>query len=204
MDQHLKKSLSKVAEFYDERKVGAVGPLGFRRSTDLMTLLACADRLLGEEIIKPDETAFLDLGCADGRVNLFFSYLVRLSIGIELDEWTLEEYDPLRSELENSLEKEGLLSPPSNSFLFHGDSTDKALHDSITHKAGIGIESFDLFYTYLIMHEEFAEMLAERAKRDSIFMVYGLNRIMPRYPGFRLLENLSPMEGILALYQKEA
>jgi len=204
MDQHLKKSLSKVAEFYDRRKVGAVGPLGFRRSTDLMTLLACADRLIGEEIIKPDETAFLDLGCADGRVNLFFSYLVRLSIGIELDEWTLEEYDPLRSELENTLEKEGLLSPPSNIFLFHGDSTDKALHDSITHKAGIGIESFDLFYTYLIMHEEFAEMLAERARRGSIFMVYGLNKILPKYPGFRLLENLSPMEGILALYLKEA
>ncbi len=204
MNQHLKKSLSKVAEFYDRRKVGAVGPLGFRRSTDLMTLLACADRLIGEEIIKPDETAFLDLGCADGRVNLFFSYLVRLSIGIELDEWTLEEYDPLRSELENTLEKEGLLSPPSNIFLFHGDSTDKALHDSITHKAGIGIESFDLFYTYLIMHEEFAEMLAERARRGSIFMVYGLNKILPKYPGFRLLENLSPMEGILALYLKEA
>ena len=204
MDQQLKKSLSKVAEFYDHRKVGAVGPLGFRRSTDLMTLLACADRLIGEEIIKPDETAFLDLGCADGRVNLFFSYLVRLSVGIELDEWTLEEYDPLRGELENTLEKEGLLSPPANIFLFHGDSTDKILHDSITREAGIGIESFDLFYTYLIMHEEFAEMLAERAKRGSIFMVYGLNRIMPRYPGFRLLQDLSPMEGILALYQKEA
>jgi len=100
MDQHLKKSLSKVAEFYDERKVGAVGPLGFRRSTDLMTLLACIDRLIDEQIIKSDETAFLDLGCADGRVNLFFSYLVRLSVGIELDEWTLEEYDPLRGELE--------------------------------------------------------------------------------------------------------
>jgi len=53
------------------------------------------------------------------------------------------------------------------------------------------------------MHEEFAEMLAERAKKGSIFMVYGLNRILPRYPGFRLLKNLSPMEGILALYQKE-
>ena len=62
MDQRLKKSLSKVAEFYDQRKVGAVGPLGFRRSTDLLTLLACADRLIGEGIIKPDETAFLDLG----------------------------------------------------------------------------------------------------------------------------------------------
>jgi len=34
-------------------------------------------------------------------------------------------------------------------------------------------------------------------------MVYGLNRILPKYPGFRLLQNLSPMEGILALYQKE-
>lgn len=203
MDQRLKKSLTKVAEFYDRRKVGAVGPLGFRRSTDLMTLLACADRLIGEEIIKPDETAFLDLGCADGRVNLFFSYLVRLSVGIELDEWTLEEYDPLRDELENTLEKEGLLSPPANIFLFHGDSTDKTLHDSIEPKTGIGIESFDLFYTYLVMHEEFAEMLAERAKRGSIFMVYGLNRILPKYPGFRLLQDLSPMEGILALYQKE-
>jgi SAM-dependent methyltransferase len=204
MDQRLKKSLSKVAEFYDQRKVGAVGPLGFRRSTDLITLLACVDRLIGEEIIKPDETAFLDLGCADGRVNLFFSYLVRLSVGIELDEWTLEEYDPLRGELANTLEKAGLLSPPANIFLFHGDSTDKTLHDTITRETGVGIESFDLFYTYLIMHEEFAEMLAERAKGGSIFMVYGLNTILPKYPGFRLLRDLSPMERILALYQKEA
>ena len=203
MDQRLKKSLSKVAEFYDERKVGAVGPLGFRRSTDLITLLACADRLIGEGIIKPDETAFLDMGCADGRVYLFFSYLVSLSVGIELEEWTLEEYDPLRGELENTLEKARLLSPPANIFLFHGDSTDKTLHDTITRATGVGIESFDLFYTYLIMHEEFAEMLSEKAKRGSIFMVYGLNRILPKYPGFRLLQNLSPMEGILALYQKE-
>ena len=203
MDQHLKKSLAQVAGFYDQRKVGAVGPLGFRRSTDLMTLFACADRLIAEEIIRPDETSFLDLGCADGRVNLFFSYLVRLSVGIELDEWTLEEYEPLRAELDNTLQQEGLSSPPANIFLFHGDSTDKTIHDSIRRKTGTGIESFDLFYTYLIMHEEFAEMLAERARKGSIFMVYGLNKILPRYPGFRLLENLSPMEGILALYQKE-
>ena len=203
MDQHLKKSLAEVAGFYDRRKVGAVGPLGFRRSTDLMTLLACADRLISEEIIKPDETAFLDLGCADGRVNLFFSYLVKLSVGIELDEWTLEEYDPLRAELDSTLQQEGLLSPPVNIFLFHGDSTEKTTHDSIRRKTGTGIESFDIFYTYLIMHEEFAEILAEKAKKGSIFMVYGLNKILPRYPGFRLLRDLSPMEGILALYRKE-
>ncbi|MBU1904499.1 MAG: hypothetical protein KJ573_13020, partial [Proteobacteria bacterium] len=68
MDQRLRKSLSKVAEFYDRRKVGDAGPLGFRRSTDLKTLFACTDRLIHEKIIDPGETAFLDLGCADGRV----------------------------------------------------------------------------------------------------------------------------------------
>ena len=203
MDQRLMKSLSRVAEFYDRKKVGDVGPLGFRRSTDLGILFDCVNRLVDEGIIVPDETAFLDLGCADGRVNLFFSYLVRLSVGIELDQWTFEEYGPLRADLESTLEKDGLLSPPENIFLFLGDSTDEAIHDSIMRKTGVGVESFDLFYTYLIMHEEFAEMLAQRAKKGSIFMVYGLCKILPRYPGFRLLQHLSPMKGIVALYQRE-
>ncbi|MBC8418356.1 MAG: hypothetical protein ISR62_05685 [Desulfobacteraceae bacterium] len=202
MDQRLRKSLSKVAEFYDRRKVGDAGPLGFRRSTDLKTLFACTDRLIHEKIIDPGETAFLDLGCADGRVNLFFSYLVKLSVGIELDEWTLDEYGPLRTELEGALKNEGFLSPPENIFLFLGDSTDESLHDAIMRKTDIGLDAFDLFYTYLVMHEEFAEMLAEKAKPGSIFMIYGLQKILPRYPGFRLLQHLSPMEGILALYQK--
>jgi SAM-dependent methyltransferase len=167
-----------------------------------MTLLACADRLIKEKIIVPDETAFLDLGCADGRVNLFFSYLVRLSVGIELDEWTLDEYGPLRSHLEVLLKKEGLPPPPENIFLFHGDSTDRRVHDSVVRRTGLGVESFDLFYTYLVMHDAFAEMLAERARKGAIFMVYGLDAILPQYPGFRLLRHLSPMEGILALYEK--
>jgi len=202
MDLNIRKSLARIADFYDRRKVGDSGPLGFRRSTDLKTLLACADRLMKEKIIVPDKTAFLDLGCADGRVNLFFSYLVRLSVGIELDEWTLEEYDPLRSQLEALLKKEGLRPPPENIFLFHGDSTDRRLHDSVAHSTGRGIESFHLFYTYLVMHDAFAEMLAERARKDAVFMVYGLHKILPQYPGFRLLRHLSPMEGILAIYQK--
>lgn len=203
MDHRLMKTLARVARFYDERKVGNVGPLGFRRSTDMTTLLRCTERLIAESIIRPGKSAFLDLGCADGRVNIFFSYLVRLSVGIELDQWTFDEYGPLRQELEKVLLDEELGPPPSNIFLFHGDSTDTALHDTISRRTGTGIESFDLFYTYLVMHEEFAEMLAHRAKKGSIFMVYGLNRILPRYPGFRLLEHLSPMEGILALFEKE-
>ena len=95
MDGQLKKTLLKVGGFYDKHKVGDMGPLGFHRSTDMMTLMACLDRLMDKKIINPGETKFFDLGCADGRVDAFLSYLVKMSVGIELDEWTLEDYGPL-------------------------------------------------------------------------------------------------------------
>lgn len=202
MDNLIKKTLDRVARFYDDRKVGDIGPLGFRRSTDLMKLLVCLERLLEEKIIEPDKTKFLDLGCADGRVNVFLSYLVKSSIGIELDEWTLDEYEPLRSKLDEKLHNERFLSPQKNISLFHGDSTDKTVHETIVRQTGIGFEDFDLFYTYLIMHEEFAELIAEKAKTGSVFMVYGLHKILPRYEGLQHLDLFSPMEGVLALYQK--
>lgn len=180
-----------------------MGPLGFRRSTNLTTLLACAERLMAENIIMPGRSAFLDLGCADGRVNLFFSYLTRVSVGVELDEWTLDEYDPLRRELLETLKAAGISPPNENVYLFQGDATDETVHGRIIHETGLDLADFDLFYTYLIMHEEFAQMLAEKAKKGAIYMVYGLHKIMPRYPGFRLMKELSPMEGVLALYEKE-
>ena len=201
MEEHLRKSLIHVAKFYDQRKVGDVGNLGFRRSTDLTTLLGCVDRLLDEKIIDPGKTLFLDLGCADGRVNLFLSYLVRLSMGIEMDEWTLDEYAPLKHELENYLKTKGLMSPPENTFFFHGDSMDEQVHEIIKRETGVAFEAFDLFYTYLIMHEEFARLIGERAKRGSVFMVYGLQSVLPRYEGLRLLE-CSPVEGVLGCYRK--
>ena len=203
MDGSTINSLKKLAEFFDARQVGNVGPLGFRRSTNLTTLLACAERLIAENIIMPGRSAFLDLGCADGRVNLFFSYLARFSVGIELDEWTLDEYAPLKEELEESLKDAGVGLPNENVYLFQGDATDEAVHGQISHETGLNLADFDFFYTYLIMHEEFAHMLAEKAKKGTIYMVYGLHKIMPRYPGFRLMKDLSPMEGVLALYEKE-
>ncbi|MCP4666645.1 MAG: hypothetical protein GY849_09775, partial [Deltaproteobacteria bacterium] len=199
MHEHLKKTLARIARFYDQRKVGDVGPLGFRRSTDLKRLLACLDRLLDEGIVKPRETLFLDLGCADGRVNILLSYLVRISAGIELDAWTFEEYGPLRAEVEGALKAEGLLALPENTFLFQGDSTDEAVHEAIRSETGVPFREFDLFYTYLVMHEEFAGLIAEKGKKGAIFMVYGFQKILPRYKGFRLLDHISPMEGILAL-----
>lgn len=202
MERDLKETLDKVARFYDKRKVGEVGALGFRRSTDLGTLLACMDRVMDEELIRPHESLFLDLGCADGRVNIFLSYLVKYSVGIEMDEWTLEEYGPLKAELEQLLEKNGLVSPRENIFLYHGDSSDERVHERITRETGIRFQEFDLFYTYLVMHQEFAQLIAARAKKGAIFMVYGLHRILPRYEGLSLLTPISPLEGILALYQK--
>jgi len=202
MDHRLRKSLATVAEFYDQRKVGDVGPLGFRRSSDMSTLLNCTDRLITEGLITPGKTTFLDLGCGDGRVNLFFGYLTRLSVGIECDEWTLAEYEDTRAQLETRLQGAGLILPPQNIFLFHGDALDRGLHADILRQTGTELTQFDLFYTYLMMHEEFAGLLQEKAKKNAIFMVYGLNKIMPRYEGFERLDHLSPMQGILALYRK--
>ena len=203
MDDGIKNSLIKLSQFFDARQVGDVGPLGFRRSTNLTTLLACAERLIAENIIMPGRSAFLDLGCADGRVNLFFSYLMRVSVGAELDEWTLDEYDPLRKELLKTLKAAGMAPPNENVYLFQGDATDETVHGRIIHETGLDLADFDFFYTYLIMHEEFAQMLAEKARKGAVYMVYGLHKIMPRYPGFRLMEEFSPMEGVLALYEKE-
>jgi SAM-dependent methyltransferase len=203
MEQRLEETLHRVAEFYDGKKVGDVGPLGFRRSTDLKILRKCADRLLDVGIIRPGETRFLDLGCADGRVNVFFSYLVKTSVGIELDEWTLDEYGPLRSDLERRLRALGLPLPPDNIHVFHGDSEDERTHCRVFRETGIPFGAFDLFYTYLVMHEEFARRIVRHGKSGAVFMVYGLQNIIPSYDGLRLLDRLSPMEGIMALYRKE-
>ena len=203
MEDQVKKAIEVVSEFFDQRKVGDVGPLGFRRSTDLKILRACLYRLLNEKILIPGKSRFMDLGCADGRVNLLLSYLTKISVGIELDEWTLDEYGPLRNDLLKALGKDGSPPPPDNILLYHGDSTDENVHRRIQSETGLGIGNFDLFYTYLVMHEEFARLLQNRAKEGAIFLVYGLNKIMPAYPGFQLLKEMSPVEGILAVYRKE-
>jgi len=201
-DTRLKNSLAKVADFYDQRKVGDIGALGFRRSTDLMKLIPCLNYLIDHKLLHPQESIFLDLGCADGRVNILLSYLARYSIGIELDEWTLDEYEGLKALLIEELGSSDLLLPPDNISLFHGDSTDEELHNRIIKQTGIDFKEFDLFYTYLTMQEEFAELIADKAKKGAVFMVYGLEKILPQFNGFKLLTPGRSLEGVLALYQK--
>ena len=202
LNREMRQILHAVASFYDMRKVGDVGFLGFRRSTDLRRLVACLDRLIDQEILIPRKSLFLDMGCADGRVNVLLSYLLKISVGIELNEWILDEYLGLRTNLEAYLEEDNLSLTPDNIFLFHGNSMDDTLHESITRETGVRFDEFDLFYTYLTMQEEFAELIARKAKKGSVFMVYGLEKILPQFDGLRLLTQ-RPLEDILALYQKE-
>jgi len=202
LNKILEETLLQVVEFYDRRKVGDVGHLGFRRSSDLSKVLSCLRTMLGQSLPVPAEDLFLDMGCGDGRVNVLLSYLTKKSIGIELDEWTLDDYGPLREELEAWLAQRGLLLPRKNVCLYHGDSMDESLHDRIHHETGVRFDQFDLFYTYLTMHEEFAELILRKAKRGAVFMVYGLEKIIPRFTGLRLLTPERPLEGIIALYQK--
>lgn len=201
-DKNIEKSIWKVADFYDEKKVGDTGPLGFRRTSDLSRLSACFDELIAQDILVPGESLFLDMGCGDGRVNVLFSYLVKMSVGIEQDEWTLEEYAPLKKGLESELKRHNLLLPPDNISLFHGDSMNRDLYESIYRETGAEFYDFDIYYTYLTMYEEFAELILREGKKGAIFMIYGLDRIMPDLEGFELLIGDLPMQGILAVYRK--
>ena len=202
MSEELRITLQEVARFYDGRKVGDGGSLGFRRSSDLSRLVSCLEQLINQHILVPRRSLFLDMGCADGRVNVLFSYVVGKSIGTELHEWILDEFVPLKRELEGTLNEHKLTLPPDNISLFHGDALDGAVHEAIYEETGVGFGEFDLFYTYLTMYGEFADLIGRKAKRGSVFMVYGLDKVLPRLEGFRLLTPERPMEGILALYQK--
>jgi len=201
-EKTLERTLLQVVEFYDRRKVGDVGHLGFRRSSDLSKVLLYLRRMIDQGLFVTAKALFLDMGCADGRVNVLMSYVAKTSVGIELDEWTLDDYRPLRRELDALLGERGLPLPGKNIFLYHGDSMDESLHDRIRHETGVRFDQFDVFYTYLTMQEEFAELIARKAKPGALFMIYGLEKILPRFTGLRLLTPERPPEGIIALYQK--
>ena len=197
----IKKSLYRIAHFSNQKRVGENGRFGFRRSTDLMALYQSLDTLLNSGIIRYKESRFLDIGCADGRVNLFFSYITRSSIGIEIDEWSIDEYNALLNELIPVLKKESLILPPDNIFLFHGDATDPLIYEKIKAETGIGLEEFDIFYTYLFLYREFGEIIREQAKNDAIFMVYGTGDIVPQLDGFININGLSLPKHI-TIYRK--
>jgi hypothetical protein len=198
------RSLELIADWFDARKVGDRGNQGFRKSTDLRDMTACLEDLEAREIIHPDRTVFLDLGCADGRVNLIASYFVKLSLGIEIDDEFLDEYQPAHRELLTHLEAAGLDAPPDNIHLFEGDSLEEATYQRVQAATGAGFLDVDFFFTYITLHDLFGEMIAQHAAPGSFYMVYEFSKVLPRYDGMELIHPDVGARGIAALYRKPA
>jgi hypothetical protein len=130
------------------------------------------------------------------------SYFVRLSLGIEIDPEILAEFGPRKAELCSRLEGAELALPPANITLFQGSSLDPDTYTKIYAQVGVRFADIDLFYTYITLHDLFAEQIEAEAKPGALYLVYGFNRVLPRY---RKLEIVVPdlgAQGIAALYRK--
>jgi SAM-dependent methyltransferase len=198
----LSKTVDFIARYYDSCKVGYVGHEGYRKSTDLYKFGKCIDELVALGYIEPQHTTFLDLGCADGRVNVLMSYFVKRSVGIEIDPEILAEFSPRKKELTHRLQSENLIQSPDNIFLFNGNSLEAATYERIENTINVRFEEIDLFYTYITLHDLFAAKIAEEAKPKALYLVYGFSKILPRYQGLKLLIPDVASQGILALYGK--
>ncbi len=198
----LPETLAVIADFYNRCKYGVRGNQGYRKSTDLETMIACALDLRSRGLLDPDRTLFLDLGCADGRVNVLMGYFVKHSLGIEIDPEILAEYGPRRRALQDRLDQEGLLPLPGNVALFSGNSLDGSLHERIRRKTGRSFADIDLFYTYITLHDLFAEKIEREAKDGACYLVYGFSRVLPRYGGLETVVRDVGGQGFAALYRK--
>jgi len=197
-------ALKAIAAFFDGCKVGYQGTKGYRKSTDLFKFIHCIRELRTLGFLDKDSTVFTDLGCADGRVNIFMSYFVRQSIGIEIDSEILNEYTLRRKGLDGLLRQAGLPLPPGNIFLFNGNSIDPETYKRMGEETGVGFADVDIFYTYITLHDVFGEKIAAEARPGALYLVYGFNRILPRYG--EKMEIVLPdvgSQGIAALYRKK-
>jgi hypothetical protein len=131
------------------------------------------------------------------------SYVVGKSIGIEVDGDILSEFRPRKEALLNELRKRNLILPPDNIALFQGSSLEAATYQRMVSDIGISLSEVDLFYTYITLHDLFAEKIAQEAKDGALYLVYGFNNVLPRYQGLRLVDPNVASQGIAALYVKE-
>jgi hypothetical protein len=201
-DSLLRKTLHFIAEFYNACKVGYVGHEGYRKSTDLVKFGKCVEELKTQGHIDPEHTIFLDLGCGDGRVNVFMSYFVKNSIGIEIDSDILAEYVQRKESLLGQLRESNLLLPPDNITLLHGSSLDDATYEQISRSSGIRFSEIDMFYTYITLHDLFAEKIAKEARKGALYLVYGFSKVLPCYDGLEVVSGDLASQKIVALYSK--
>ncbi|MBI4773997.1 MAG: hypothetical protein HY788_07435 [Deltaproteobacteria bacterium] len=130
------------------------------------------------------------------------SYWVRFSLGVELDEDLIAKASPLRNELNDLLEGRNLATPPDRLRTWVGDSLKDSTYAELRRDTGIGFENIDVFYTHFTLHDVFADKIAREAKAGAVYLVYGLDRVIPRYPGLRALTQDRALHGILGVYRK--
>ncbi len=201
-DERRIRTLALIGSFYDACKVGYQGNEGYRKSTDLGKLVACVEDLVAKGFLDPARTVFTDLGCGDGRVNVLMSYFVKRSIGVEIDSDILSEYEPRKRALLQQIEEAELRPPPENVCLFRGSSLDDSLYERIHEETGLRFENMDLFYTYITLHEVFAEKIRRDAREGALYLVYGFHKILPAYPGLEVLIPDVGRQQIAALFVK--
>ncbi len=198
-----RQTLALIAGFYNEYKMGYQGNEGYRKSTDLEKLGRCVQTLTNKGIVDTLSTVFADLGCADGRVNVLMSYFVKQSIGIEIDQDILEEYMPRKRELLTHIKQADLPLPPENISLFLGSSLEASTYQHIFKETAVNFSDIDLFYTYITLHDLFAEKIVREAKAGALFLVYGFHKVLPRYPGLEIEDPDLGRQGIASLYIKD-
>ncbi len=201
-DLLLDETLRAISKFFDEYKVGYEGNKGYRKTTDLFKLRLAAEDLANAGYLHRRKTVFWDLGCGDGRVNIFMSYFVKCSIGTEIEPLIFEEYAARKKELEEILKSSNLVLPPSNIFLFQGDSLSRETEEAVRKHSGYSFRDVDIFYTYITLHDVFAEKILRYAKKGALYLVYGFSKILPSYDGFKLVNPDTGRQNIMALYEK--
>ena len=192
-----------IAQFYEPYKAGYEGSQGYRKSSDLAKLTLCIQVLGSQHLIDGKKTIFADLGCADGRVNILMSYFVKKSIGIEIDHDILSEFTPRKRDLCQELQRKNLNLPPDNIHVFHGNSLEPSTYERISDETGVNFSDIDLFYTYITLHDLFAEKIARESKSGALYLVYGFHKILPQYKGLNILISDVGLQGIAALYSHE-
>jgi hypothetical protein len=70
-------------------------------------------------------------------------------------------------------------------------------------QVGISFADLDLFDTTITLHEVFAARIAAEAKPGALYLVYGFNRILPRYDHLQVVIPDLGSEGSAALYRKQ-
>ncbi len=201
-NSELDRTLRFISLFFDRYKVGYEGNQGYRKTTDLLKLHHAALDLVKAGYLDREKTIFWDLGCGDGRVNIFMSYFVRCSIGTEIEPSIFEEYQVRTKELENALHGKNLKLPPDNIYLFQGNSLSNATERKVLRHTGYSFHDVDMFYTYITLHDVFAEKIIHDAKKGAKYLVYGFNKILPSYNGMKLINPDVGKQNILALYEK--